>query len=106
MTTRTRSRSCTSSRPGPASAGPSSPSTHPDCSPRRDRVVSLRPDRLRDFAQHSRDVVVAAAVVGVVTGLAVALADRLTTDLLSWVRDWTDWLVVVGPVVKVVISYF
>ena len=31
--------------------------------------MSLRPDRLRGFAQRSRDVVVAAAVVGVVTGL-------------------------------------
>jgi len=57
----------------------------------------LRPDRLRDFAQRSRDVVLASALVGVVTGLAVAGADRLTTDLLDWVRDWPAWLVLVGP---------
>jgi len=57
----------------------------------------LRPDRLRDFAQRSRDVVVASALVGVVTGLAVAGCEILTTDLLDWVRDWPDWLVVVAP---------
>ena len=64
----------------------------------------LRPDRLRDFAQRSRDVVVASAVVGVVTGLVVAGADRVTTDLLDWVRDWPDWLVVVGPGVGLVLA--
>src|SRR6478752_8354895 len=57
----------------------------------------LRPDRLRDFAQRSR-------VVGVVTGLVVAGADRVTTDLLDWVRDWPDWLVIVGPGVGLVLA--
>lgn len=66
--------------------------------------MSLRPTRLRDFAQRSRDVVVAAAVVGVLTGLGVALADRLTTDLLDWLRDWPDWLVVVGPGVGLILT--
>jgi len=64
----------------------------------------LRPDRLRDFAQRSRDVVVASAVVGVVTGLVVAGADRVTTDLLDWVRHWPDWLGVVGPGVGLVLT--
>jgi CIC family chloride channel protein len=66
--------------------------------------MSLRPARLRDFAQRSRDVVVAAAVVGVLTGLGIALADRLTTDLLDWVRDWPDWLVLVGPGVGLLLT--
>lgn len=66
--------------------------------------MTLRPDRLRGFAQRSRDVVVAAAVVGVATGLLVAGCERLTADLLDWVRDWPDWLVVVGPGVGLVLT--
>src|SRR6476660_9642190 len=66
--------------------------------------MSLRPDRLRGFAQRSRDVVVAAAVVGVATGLLIAGCERLTADLLDWVRDWPDWLVVVGPGVGLLLT--
>ena len=55
------------------------------------------PRELQRFAQRSRDVVLASAVVGIVTGFAVAGAERLTVWILEWVRGWPDWLVVVGP---------
>jgi CIC family chloride channel protein len=64
--------------------------------------MNLRPDRLRGFAQRSRDVVIAAALVGIVTGLLVAGCEILTTHLLAWVRDWPDWLVVIAPVAGLV----
>jgi CIC family chloride channel protein len=64
--------------------------------------MSLRPDRLRGFAQRSRDVVIASALVGIVTGLVVAGCEILTTELLDWVRDWPDWLVVIAPGVGLV----
>ncbi|MGZ4675070.1 MAG: chloride channel protein [Acidimicrobiia bacterium] len=66
--------------------------------------MSLRPERLRGFAQRSRDVVVASALVGVVTGVVVAGAERGTTDVLDWVRDWPDWLVLVAPGVGLLLA--
>jgi len=59
--------------------------------------MARAPRELQRFAQRSRDVVLASAVVGIVTGFAVAGAERLTVWILEWVRGWPDWLVVVGP---------
>jgi CIC family chloride channel protein len=64
----------------------------------------LRPDRLRGFAERSRDVVIASALVGVVTGLLVAGAEVLTTELLDRVRDLPLWLEFVGPGVGLVLA--
>ena len=62
----------------------------------------FRPDRLRGFAQRSRDVVLAAALVGVVTGLLVAGAEWLTIHLLDRVLELPLWLMVAAPGVGLV----
>jgi CIC family chloride channel protein len=67
--------------------------------------MNLRPPTgLRGFAQRSRDVMLAAAVVGAVTGLALAGIERLTVDLLDRVRELPDWFVVVVPGVGLILA--
>ena len=67
--------------------------------------MSMRaPSGLRGFAERSRDVMLASALVGVVTGLLLAGLERLTVDLLDAVRDLPDWLVVVVPGVGLVLA--
>ena len=66
--------------------------------------MARAPRELQRFAQRSRDVVLASAVVGIVTGFAVAGAERLTVEPLDWVRGWPDWLVVVGPGIGLVFA--
>ena len=66
--------------------------------------MTRAPREFQRFAQRSRDVVLASAVVGIVTGFAVAGAERLTVELLDWVRGWPDWLVVVGPGIGLVFA--
>jgi CIC family chloride channel protein len=66
--------------------------------------VTLRPDRLRGFAQRSRDVVLAAAVVGIVTGLVVAACEWATMHLLDRVLDLPLWLMVAAPGAGLVVA--
>ncbi len=67
--------------------------------------MTLRPPAgLRGFAQRSRDVVLASAFVGVVTGLLLAGVERVTVDVLDAVRELPDWLVLVVPGVGLVLA--
>ncbi len=69
--------------------------------------MSLRPPSgLRGFAQRSRDVMLASALVGFATGLLLAGAERLTVTLLDAVRELPNWLVVVVPGVGLVLAAF
>ena len=67
--------------------------------------MSMRaPSGLRGFAERSRDVMLASAIVGMVTGLSLAGIERLTVNLLDAVRDLPDWLVLVVPGVGLVLT--
>jgi len=66
--------------------------------------VTLRPDRLRGFAQRSRDVVLASALVGIITGLVVAACDRMTVGLLDHVKELPLWVFVACPGVGLVLA--
>ncbi len=59
---------------------------------------------VRAYAQRSRKVILAAAVVGVVTGLLVAAADKVTVNLLDGVQSLPDWAVVLMPGVGLVLA--
>ena len=59
--------------------------------------MSLRPERLRGFAQRSGDVILAAALVGVLTGLVVAGCEQVITHLLKWVNGLPWWAIMVAP---------
>ena len=66
--------------------------------------MNLRPQRFRGFAQRSREVILAAALVGFVTGLVVAGCEWLTVHLLDQIRELPDWLVVAAPAVGLVLA--
>jgi CIC family chloride channel protein len=62
--------------------------------------MAARRDQLRMLAGRTRDVVLAAAVVGVVTGLAVAGFERLTIDgVFDRVSELPLWLLAFMPMV-------
>lgn len=66
--------------------------------------MPIRPDRLKGFAQRSRDVVLASAIVGVITGLVVAGCEVLTVNLLDWVVGLPLWLGVGAPAVGLTLA--
>jgi CIC family chloride channel protein len=59
---------------------------------------------VRAFAQRSRPVIVASAVVGVVTGLIVAGADKVTVELLDAVLGLPAWAVLLAPGVGLLLA--
>jgi chloride channel protein, CIC family len=62
------------------------------------RLTLARRAELRALATRSAQVVVSAAVVGAVTGLGVALIDRIIVDVgLDTVRRWPLWLMALAP---------
>ncbi|MBK5287281.1 MAG: chloride channel protein [Acidimicrobiia bacterium] len=62
------------------------------------------PARLRGFAQRSWELLGASALVGIVTGLLVAGAEKLTLNLLEWVQGLPVWAVVAAPAVGLVLA--
>jgi CIC family chloride channel protein len=66
--------------------------------------VRIRTDRLGGFAQRSRDVIVASAFVGVITGLVVAGCEVLTSHLLDWTQSLPLWLVAAAPLVGLALA--
>jgi chloride channel protein, CIC family len=55
-------------------------------------------ERFRDFARRSRDVVLLAAITGVVTGFGVALFERLVVDgMLDRILELSPWLLAFVP---------
>lgn len=59
---------------------------------------------VRAYAQRSRKVILASAVVGVVTGLLVAAADELTVNLLDGVAALPSWAILLAPGVGLVLA--
>ena len=67
--------------------------------------IRRRGDELRSIALRSREVVVLAAVVGVVTGFGVALFDWVVADqLLERLEAAPVWLVPVVPLVGLLVA--
>ncbi|MEP6623305.1 MAG: chloride channel protein [Acidimicrobiia bacterium] len=66
--------------------------------------MSTNPHRLRGFAQRSRDVVLASALVGVITGLVVAGCEFLTIHILDWVRGLPTWIAAGAPLVGLALA--
>jgi hypothetical protein len=64
----------------------------------------FQPSRFRGFAQRSRDVIVAAALVGIVTGMLVAGFEWLTAHLLDRVTELPLWLLVFMPAVGLALA--
>jgi chloride channel protein, CIC family len=63
-------------------------------------------DRFRDFARRSRDVVLLAAVTGVVTGFGVALFERVVVDgLLDEVLDLSPWVLAFVPLAGLALAW-
>lgn len=58
----------------------------------------------RVYAQRSRQVILASAVVGVVTGLLVAAADKLTVNIGDGVASLPDWAILLAPGVGLVLA--
>jgi CIC family chloride channel protein len=62
--------------------------------------------RFREFARRSHEIIVLAAVTGVVTGLAVALFDRLVVEgLLDRVFELSPWLLAGMPLVGLALAW-
>lgn len=71
----------------------------------RSWIPAHRRAELRDLASRSNQVVLGAAVVGVVTGLFVAAFDEVITErALPWVRDRSPWLTAFLPMCGLVAS--
>lgn len=64
----------------------------------------FQPARFRGFAQRSRDVILAAALVGIITGMLVAGAEWLTAHLLERVSELPLWLLVFMPSVGLALA--
>ena len=63
-------------------------------------------DRFREFARHSRDVVLLAAVTGVVTGFAVALFERIVVEwLVAHVFELSPWVLAFVPLVGLTVAW-
>jgi CIC family chloride channel protein len=66
-----------------------------------------RREELREFATRSQQVVLLAAVTGVVTGLIVALFDRIVVDaLFDHIAESALWVAAVMPGVGLVVALF
>jgi CIC family chloride channel protein len=59
---------------------------------------------VRAYAQRSRSVILASAVVGVVTGLLVAAADQITVHLLDGMAELPSWAILLAPGVGLVLA--
>ncbi len=69
------------------------------------RIVHSRRDELRSLAQRSAQVVIVSAVVGGVTGFAVALFERVVVDgLLVRIEQWPLWVVALAPTAGLVVA--
>jgi CIC family chloride channel protein len=63
-------------------------------------------DRFREFARRSRDVVLLAAVTGVVTGFGVALFEKIVVDgMLEHVLELSPWLLAFVPLVGLAVAW-
>src|SRR4051794_20448454 len=63
-------------------------------------------ERFREFARRSRDVVLLAAVTGVVTGFGVALFERIVVDgMLDHVLDLSPWILAFVPLVGLLVAW-
>ena len=72
---------------------------------RLSRMVKGRQGGLRALARRSTQVVLVSALVGVVTGLGVALFERVVVDdLLAWLGRLPLWLMAAAPGVGLVIA--
>jgi chloride channel protein, CIC family len=62
--------------------------------------------RFREFARRSHEVIVLAAITGVVTGFAVAVFDRIVIDgLLDRVLELSPWVLAFMPLVGLTLSW-
>jgi chloride channel protein, CIC family len=62
--------------------------------------------RFRDFARRSHEVIVLAAITGVVTGFAVALFDRIVVDgILDRLFELSPWVLAFMPLVGLSLSW-
>ena len=62
--------------------------------------------RFREFARRSHEVIVLAAITGVVTGFAVALFDRIVVDgILDHLFELSPWLLAFMPLVGLGLSW-
>jgi CIC family chloride channel protein len=69
-------------------------------------VFGAGAEELRALMARSRDVVLLAVVVGAVTGLLVALLDRLVVDvMLAHLRSIPLWLLAMAPGVGLIVTY-
>ncbi|HEV7535027.1 MAG TPA: chloride channel protein, partial [Acidimicrobiia bacterium] len=60
--------------------------------------MTARRDELRRLLHRTREVVILAAVIGVISGLGVAAFDRITAGLLfSWLTSLPAWAEALGP---------
>jgi CIC family chloride channel protein len=64
----------------------------------------FQPERFRGFAQRSRDVILASALVGIVTGVIVAGADWLTVHLLDRISTLPLWILVTMPAIGLALT--
>jgi CIC family chloride channel protein len=63
-------------------------------------------DRFREFARHSRDVVLLAAVTGVATGFAVALFERIVVEwLVAHLFELSPWVLAFVPLVGLTVAW-
>ena len=101
---RTRRRPCT--RCTRSVKPPMSPPTRPG-SPVPTRVSpGDTTQRFRDFARRSHEVIVLAAITGVVTGFAVAAFDRIVVDgLLDRLFELSPWVLAFMPLVGLALSW-
>jgi CIC family chloride channel protein len=64
------------------------------------------PDRIREFARRSRDVVLLAAVTGVVTGFAVAAFEKIVVEaLLDHLLELSPWVLAFVPLVGLALAW-
>jgi chloride channel protein, CIC family len=62
--------------------------------------------RFREFARRSHEVIVLAAITGVVTGFAVALFDRVVVDgMLDHVYELSPWVMAFAPLVGLSLAW-
>ncbi len=62
--------------------------------------------QFREFARRSRDIVLLAAVTGVVTGFSVALFERVVVDgILDHVLELSPWILAFVPLVGLVVAW-
>lgn len=63
-------------------------------------------ERIREFARRSHEVIVLAAITGVVTGFAVALFDRIVVEgILDRLFELSPWVLAFMPLVGLTLSW-